>query len=166
MEGARIVLGYSAFEGSSGASNVVAAIRTPENVKPSTIDHSCIHPSRRGQDAAPQDEVRLGGVNSKDDLATRQHELASCVSAQKNVANLKMFARTSRSASPAETRKRPRGIQPKGRSKESARSFLEDSEHDRTDEGKCDIRGNNAQSARERSHEGHRNFSVIHIAAN
>lgn len=86
MEGARIVLGYSAFEGSSGASNVVAAIRTPENVKPSTIDHSCIHPSRRGQDAAPQDEVRLGGVNSKDDLATRQHELASCVSAQKNVA--------------------------------------------------------------------------------
>jgi hypothetical protein len=44
-----------------------------------------------------------------------------------------------------------------------ASSFLEDSEHDRANEGKCDIRGNNAQPARERSHESHPNFSMVHV---
>ena len=55
---------------SPGASNVVAPVRTSQDLEPSPIAHSCTaHPSRRGERAAPQDEARVWRVNSKRDVA-------------------------------------------------------------------------------------------------
>jgi len=42
---------------------------------------------------------------------------------------------------------------------------LEHAEHDGADESKCDIRGDNAQSADERTYEGHWESSLVHVAA-
>ena len=43
------------------------------------------------------------------------------------------------------------------------RESLEHAEHDGADKGDCQIRGNNAQSADQRTHEGHREISLVHV---
>jgi hypothetical protein len=61
------VLRYSSLERLPGTSNIIASVRTSEDVYPRPIGHFChAHPSRRGEGAAPQDEARLWRVNSKD----------------------------------------------------------------------------------------------------
>jgi hypothetical protein len=42
---------------------------------------------------------------------------------------------------------------------------LEHAEHNGADKRNCQIRGNNAQPADQRTHEGHREISLIHIVA-
>jgi hypothetical protein len=56
-------------------------------------------------------------------------------------------------------------VQAAGRFKELGYSVLEHAEHDRADKGECDVGGNNAQSADERTHEGHWERSPIRVAA-
>jgi hypothetical protein len=45
------------------------------------------------------------------------------------------------------------------------RESLEHAKHDGADKGDCQIRGNNAQSADQRTHEGHREISLVHVTA-
>jgi hypothetical protein len=45
------------------------------------------------------------------------------------------------------------------------RESLEHAEHDGTYKGDCQVRGNNAQSADQRTHEGHREISLVHVLA-
>jgi hypothetical protein len=45
------------------------------------------------------------------------------------------------------------------------RESLEHAEHDSADKGDCQIGGNNAQSADQRTHEGHREISLVHVTA-
>ena len=42
---------------------------------------------------------------------------------------------------------------------------LEHAEHDGADKGDCQIRDNNAQSADQRTHQGHREISLVHVVA-
>jgi hypothetical protein len=52
-----------------------------------------------------------------------------------------------------------------GRFKTSGYGGLENAKNDRADKGYCDIRGNNAQSADERTEERHWESSRVHVAA-
>ena len=45
------------------------------------------------------------------------------------------------------------------------RGSLEQAKHDRPNKGECDIGGNNAQSADERTEERHWESSLVHVAA-
>jgi hypothetical protein len=45
------------------------------------------------------------------------------------------------------------------------RESLEHAEHDGADKGDSQIGGNNAQSADQRTHEGHREISLVHVTA-
>jgi hypothetical protein len=45
------------------------------------------------------------------------------------------------------------------------RECLEHAEHDGADKGDCQIRGNDAQSAHQRTHEGHQEISLVHVTA-
>ena len=45
------------------------------------------------------------------------------------------------------------------------RESLEHAEHDGADKGHSQIRGNDAQSADQRTHEGHREISLVHVTA-
>src|SRR6266478_3921425 len=64
-----IVLGYSALERPARGPDVVAPVRTFEDVKPRSVSHckTLSHRSRRGEDAAPQGEAGDTLLGSQDE---------------------------------------------------------------------------------------------------
>ena len=66
-----------------------------------------------------------------------------------------------------EPRKRPAAgwVQPPGAIDSGGAKALEHAEHDGADKGDCQIRGNDAQPADQRTHEGHREISLVHVTA-
>src|SRR5665647_2955112 len=65
--------------------------------------------------------------------------------------------------SPAPAMKTPGGGKPPGASKIRENRCLEHAEYNGADKGECDIRGDNAQSAKEGTEEGHRDIFLVRV---